>query len=160
MLPIGIASLVFWRTNVATVLITQPGATLDERAQNEHYCRLGLQPRAPASHYGPEFLPRFAQESNGPTLESNLPRDSGCDSSRTMSRGAITVAPYADSRCRPTGRRRPALLKYGTGVPFKRLERLQEHLGMPLPATTQWDLMAAAWKLLWPVLVELIRQAA
>jgi transposase len=53
-----------------------------------------------------------------------------------------------------------ALLKYGTGVPFKRLERLQEHLGMPLPATTQWDLMAAAWKLLWPVLGELIRQAA
>jgi len=53
-----------------------------------------------------------------------------------------------------------ALLKYGTGVPFKRLERLQEHLGMPLPATTQWDLMAAAAKLIWPVLVELIRQAA
>jgi transposase len=52
------------------------------------------------------------------------------------------------------------LLKYGTGVPFKRLERLQKHLGMPLPATTQWDLMAAAAKLLWPVLEELIRQAA
>jgi transposase len=53
-----------------------------------------------------------------------------------------------------------ALLKYGTGVPFKRLERLHEHLGMPLAAATQWDLMAAAAKLLWPVLVELIRQAA
>ncbi len=53
-----------------------------------------------------------------------------------------------------------ALLKYGTGVPFQRLERLQEHLGMPLPGATQWDLMAAAWKLLWPVLGELIRQAA
>ena len=53
-----------------------------------------------------------------------------------------------------------ALLKYGTGLPFKRLERLQEHLGMPLAATTQWDLMAAAAKLLWPVLAELIRQAA
>ena len=53
-----------------------------------------------------------------------------------------------------------ALLKYGTGVPFNRLEGLQDHLGMPLPATTQWDLMAAAAKLLWPVLVELIRQAA
>ena len=53
-----------------------------------------------------------------------------------------------------------ALLKYGTGVPFKRLERLQEHLGMPLPATTQWDLMAAAAELLWPMLEELIRQAA
>jgi transposase len=53
-----------------------------------------------------------------------------------------------------------AVLKYGTGVPFQRLERLQEHLGMPLPATTQWDLMAAAAKLIRPVLEELIRQAA
>jgi transposase len=53
-----------------------------------------------------------------------------------------------------------ALLKYGTGVPFKRLERLQEHLGMPLPAATQWDLMGAAAKLLWPALKELVRQAA
>jgi transposase len=51
-----------------------------------------------------------------------------------------------------------ALLKYGTGVPFKRLERLQEHLGMPLPATTQWDLMAATAKLIRPVLDELIRE--
>jgi transposase len=53
-----------------------------------------------------------------------------------------------------------ALLKYGTGVPFKRLEKLQEQLGMPLPATTQWDLMAAAAQLMRPVLEELIRQAA
>src|SRR5450755_3375152 len=53
-----------------------------------------------------------------------------------------------------------ALLKYGTGVPFQRLERLQGQLGMPLPATTQWDLMAAAAKLLRFVLEELIRQAA
>src|ERR1700694_6018164 len=34
-----------------------------------------------------------------------------------------------------------ALLKYGTGVPFNRLESLQQQLGMPLPAATQWDLM-------------------
>jgi transposase len=53
-----------------------------------------------------------------------------------------------------------ALLKYGTGVPFKRLERLQGQLGMPLPAATQWELMEAAAKLLQPVLEELIRQAA
>ncbi len=53
-----------------------------------------------------------------------------------------------------------ALLKYGTGVPFQRLERLQEHLGMPLPATTQWDLMAAAAKKIGAGLEELIRQAA
>jgi len=53
-----------------------------------------------------------------------------------------------------------ALLKYGTGVPFKRLERLQEQLGMPLAATTQWDLMAAAAQLMRPVLQALIRLAA
>jgi transposase len=53
-----------------------------------------------------------------------------------------------------------ALLKYGTGMPFKRLERLESHLAMPLPAATQWELVAAAAKLVWPVLEELIRQAA
>jgi transposase len=53
-----------------------------------------------------------------------------------------------------------ALLKYGTGVPFKRLERLQGQLGMPLPATTQWELMETTAKPFRPVLEELIRQAA
>ena len=53
-----------------------------------------------------------------------------------------------------------ALLKYGTGVPFQRLERLQGQLAMPLPATTQWDLVEAAAQLLRPALEELIRQAA
>jgi hypothetical protein len=53
-----------------------------------------------------------------------------------------------------------ALLKYGTGVPFQRLERLEGQLAIPLPAATQWDLMAAAAKLLWAVLQEFIRQAA
>jgi hypothetical protein len=53
-----------------------------------------------------------------------------------------------------------ALLKYGTGVPFNRLERLQGQLGMPLPAATQWELMAAAAKPLRLALEELIRQAA
>ena len=53
-----------------------------------------------------------------------------------------------------------ALLKYGTGVPFQRLERLEGQLAIPLPAATQWDLMAAAAKLLWVVLQEFIRQAA
>jgi transposase len=53
-----------------------------------------------------------------------------------------------------------ALLKYGTGVPFNRLERLQGQLGMPLPAATQWELMAAAATPLRLALEELIRQAA
>ncbi|HXI38491.1 MAG TPA: IS66 family transposase [Bryobacteraceae bacterium] len=53
-----------------------------------------------------------------------------------------------------------ALLKYGTGVPFNRMERLETQLGIPLPAATQWELMEPAADLLEPIMVELIRQAA
>ena len=35
-----------------------------------------------------------------------------------------------------------ALLKYGSGMPFNRAEKLQEGLGIPLPASTQWDIVA------------------
>src|SRR5712692_894563 len=34
-----------------------------------------------------------------------------------------------------------ALLKYGSGVPFYRLERLQAQVGVPLPASTQWEIV-------------------
>ena len=36
-----------------------------------------------------------------------------------------------------------ALLKYGTGLPFNRFEGLQGNLGIPLPASTQWDIVHA-----------------
>ena len=36
-----------------------------------------------------------------------------------------------------------ALLKYGSGMPFNRLEGLQGNLGIPLPASTQWDIVHA-----------------
>jgi len=53
-----------------------------------------------------------------------------------------------------------ALLKYGTGLPFNRLERLQENLGIPLPASTQWDIVQATAGTVEPACEELIRQAA
>jgi hypothetical protein len=53
-----------------------------------------------------------------------------------------------------------ALMKYGTGFPFKRMERLESHFGIPLPAATQWELVAAGAASLAPVWDELIRQAA
>ena len=53
-----------------------------------------------------------------------------------------------------------ALLKYGTGVPFNRLERLEQPLGMPLSATTQWELMEAVATEIRTAWDELIRQAA
>jgi hypothetical protein len=53
-----------------------------------------------------------------------------------------------------------ALLKYGCGVPFNRLEKLQNNLGIPLPAATQWEVVDAAADLIVPAHEELIRQAA
>jgi transposase len=53
-----------------------------------------------------------------------------------------------------------ALLKYGTGMPFNRMERLETQLGIPLPAATQWELMGPAAGSLEPILDELVRQAA
>jgi transposase len=53
-----------------------------------------------------------------------------------------------------------ALLKYGSGVPFNRLQGLQGSLGIPLPASTQWDVVHPAAKQIVPAYHELIRQAA
>jgi transposase len=52
------------------------------------------------------------------------------------------------------------LLKYGSGVPWDRLERLEASLGIPLPASTQWEIVEATAALIRPAFDELIRQAA
>src|SRR5262245_21498313 len=52
------------------------------------------------------------------------------------------------------------LLKYGSGLPFNRLEGLQGHLGIPLPASTQWDIVQAVATNLAPAFEALLRQAA
>jgi len=53
-----------------------------------------------------------------------------------------------------------ALLKYGSGLPFNRLERLEGSLGIPLPAATQWEVVEQSAAAIEPVFEELIRQAA
>jgi transposase len=52
------------------------------------------------------------------------------------------------------------LLKYGSGLPFNRLDGLQGNLEVPLPASTQWDIVRAVAANLTPAFEELIRQAA
>jgi transposase len=52
------------------------------------------------------------------------------------------------------------LLKYGSGLPFNRLEGLQGYLEIPLPASTQWDIVQAVAAVLAPAFAELMRQAA
>lgn len=53
------------------------------------------------------------------------------------------------------------LLRYGSGLPFNRLEQLQESMGSPLPASTQWDIAEkASGRGPCVVYEELTRQAA
>lgn len=52
------------------------------------------------------------------------------------------------------------LLKYGSGMPFNRLEGLQGDVGIPLPASTQWQIVRDGVAGLYPAYQELVRQAA
>jgi len=53
-----------------------------------------------------------------------------------------------------------ALMKYGGGMPFNRLEGLQADLGIPLPSSTQWDIVEGLAEEIELVFEEFIRQAA
>jgi transposase len=53
-----------------------------------------------------------------------------------------------------------ALMKYGSGVPFNRLERLQGSLGIPLPAATQWEIVEEVADRIEPVFEHVVHRAA
>jgi transposase len=53
-----------------------------------------------------------------------------------------------------------AMLRYGLGFPWNRLDRMQKDLEIPLPASTQWEIVSAAAPQVTPVYEELIHQAA
>jgi transposase len=53
-----------------------------------------------------------------------------------------------------------ALLKYGSGMPFYRLEKLEHLLGIPLPASTQWEIVEETAEVIKAARDELILQAA
>jgi transposase len=53
-----------------------------------------------------------------------------------------------------------AVLKYGHGFPFHRMERLQEQLGVPLAASTQWELVDQKAESILPVYDLLVELAA
>jgi transposase len=52
------------------------------------------------------------------------------------------------------------LLRYGTGLPFNRIARLEKGFGIPLPPPTQWEVVERGAGLMAPAHEELIRQAA
>jgi transposase len=53
-----------------------------------------------------------------------------------------------------------AILRYGSGFPMHRLEKLEGSLGVPLPASIQWEIVCAMAVRIEPAFDELIRQAA
>jgi hypothetical protein len=52
------------------------------------------------------------------------------------------------------------LLRYGACLPMNRIEKLQAGFGIPMPASTQWEILLKAAGLLAPAHAELVRQAA
>ncbi len=53
-----------------------------------------------------------------------------------------------------------AILRYGSGFPMYRLEKMQDSLGVPLPASVQWEIVCAMVVRIAPAFDELVRQAA
>jgi transposase len=78
--------------------------------------------------------------------------------------GAIFTAKTPDEagneKCDATASAMIALMKYGSGMPFHRLEGLQADLGIPLPSSTQWDIVEGLAEEIEPVFEEFLRQAA
>lgn len=87
-----------------------------------------------------------------------------CDRLRCNLCGEVFTAPapagVGNEKYDATATSMVGLLKYGAGLPFNRIEKLQEGMGIPLPAATQWDLVQAAAKTLAPAHEELLNQAA
>jgi transposase len=53
-----------------------------------------------------------------------------------------------------------ALLRYGSGMPHYRLARLQKSLGVPLPESTQWEVMKPLFQQAQPIFEQMLAQAA
>jgi transposase len=87
-----------------------------------------------------------------------------CDRLRCNLCGEVFTAPapagVGPEKYDATATSMVGLLKYGAGLPFNRIEKLQDGMGIPLPAATQWDLVQAAAKALAPAHEELLNQAA
>jgi transposase len=65
-----------------------------------------------------------------------------------------------DEKYDPTAASMIAVLRYGGGFPMTRLEKLEDSLGIPLPASVQWEIVCAIAVRIKPAFDELIRQAA
>ena len=53
-----------------------------------------------------------------------------------------------------------AMMRYGSGVPHYRLARLQESMGVPMPESTQWEVMEPLSEQARPIFEALVKRAA
>ena len=87
-----------------------------------------------------------------------------CDRLRCNLCGEVFTAPspegVGEEKHDETATGMVGLLKYGVGLPFNRIEKLQQGMGIPLPASTQWELVKDGAEQLAPAHDELVRQAA
>ena len=60
----------------------------------------------------------------------------------------------------PSANAAVAISKYGLGVPFKRLEKWQKYMGIPLPDATQWEMVERVADSLYKIYKALERRAA
>lgn len=87
-----------------------------------------------------------------------------CDQLRCNLCGEVFPAPApagaGDEKYDETAASMIGLLKYGAGLPFNRIEKLERGMGIPLPASTQWKVVERAAKLLAAAHEGLVDEAA
>jgi hypothetical protein len=94
------------------------------------------------------------EPSGAPPKESIIPpQGHGRNGARAYTGAKKVAVPHATAAM-------IALLKYGSGMPFYRLEKLEHVLGIPLPSSTQWEIVEEAAEVIKAARDELIRQAA
>jgi transposase len=78
--------------------------------------------------------------------------------------GEVLTAPspagIGETKYDETATAMTAQLKYGTGLPFNRIEKLHAGMGIPLPASTQWEIVRDGAVRLAPTHEQLLREAA
>jgi transposase len=87
-----------------------------------------------------------------------------CEQLRCNLCGQVFTAPsppgVGDEKYDETAASMIGLLKYGAGLPFNRIEKLEQSFGIPLPASTQWEVVERAAKLIAPAHESLMDEAA
>lgn len=78
--------------------------------------------------------------------------------------GDVYTAPLPEEaqgpRYDPTAGSMIAVLKYGSGLPFNRIERHQQDLGVPVPSSVAWEIVEKVAEQVSPVHEALVEQAA